>query len=80
MSTNGLWFNDFKDVHKLIAQAIKLWMDDQIPSIITDEMIKMNDKYSKEQKETQTISVIKELIEERIEELKVVINKIDETK
>ena len=43
-------------------------------------MIKMNDKYSKEQKETQTISVIKELIEERIEELKVVINKIDETK
>jgi len=80
ISTNGLWFNDFKDVHKLMARAIKLWMDDNIPAVVTDEMIKMKDKYSEESKLEQTLTVFESVISERITELNEVINKIENTK
>ena len=77
ISTNGLWFDNFKDVHKLIAQAIKLWLDDEIPAIITDEMVKMEDRYTVEDKHTQLLDVIETYITERISELKDIKNKIE---
>ena len=77
ISTNGLWFDNFKDVHKLIAQAIKLWLDDEIPEIITDEMVKMEDRYTVEDKQTQLLYVIETYIAERIIELKDIKNKIE---
>jgi len=77
ISTNGLWFDNFKDVHKLIAQAIKLWLDDEIPEIITDEMVKMEDRYKVEDKQIQLLDVIETYIAERITELKDIKNKIE---
>jgi len=77
LSTNGLWFDNFKNVHKLIAQAIKLWLDDEIPAIVTDEMVKMNDKYTVENNQTQLLNAIKEYTSERIVELTDIKNKIE---
>jgi len=77
ISTNGLWFDNFRDVHKLIAQAIKLWLDDEIPAIVTDEMVKMTDKYSDESKEVQLLNAFREYTLERITELTEIKNKIE---
>lgn len=35
---NGIWFNDINSVHKIIADVIRTWINDDIPSEITDAM------------------------------------------
>jgi len=74
---NGIWFDKLKDVHRLIAQAVKLWMGDAIPQILIDEMKKTSDKYTKQDKIKQLKTVFGELVGERICELEDVKNKIE---
>ena len=43
---NGIWFNDINSVHKIIADVIRTWINDDIPSEITDAMKETAKKYS----------------------------------
>ena len=47
---NGIWFTDFRKIHDIIGQAIKLWMDDAIPEVLYEEAAKTATKYTVDDK------------------------------
>lgn len=75
ISSNGIWYDNEKDVYRLLSHTIKLWLDDAIPEVITNEMVKLKDKYTFKQKQEELLTVFKSLSKDRINELQVVKNK-----
>lgn len=73
---NGLWFNDIRDIYKLIAQAITLWMEDEIPPIMQEHMKITSSKYTDEQKLIQVKQVFGEYVTDRVKELEELINNL----
>lgn len=67
--SNGLWFDNFKDIHKIIAQGIKLWLNDEIPQFIYDDMEETAKKYTPSKKKETLKTVFESYIDERITEL-----------
>lgn len=78
VKSNGLWFDDFRDIHKIIAQGIKLWLEDNIPDFIFEEMGQTAKEYTLENKQKQLSTVFDELIKERIVELNEVKTKFEQ--
>lgn len=78
ISSNGVWYDKEKDVYRLLSHTIKLWLDDAIPEVITDDMLKLKDKYTFKQKQEELLAVFKTLSKDRIAELQVVKNKFTE--
>lgn len=76
ISPSGVWYDNEKDVYRLLSHTIKLWLDDAVPEIITNEMGKLKDKYTFEDKQMQLLTVFKTLTKNRISELQLVKNKI----
>ncbi len=69
---NGIWFTDFRKIHNIIAQAIKLWMEDAIPETLYEEASKTALKYTVEDKVKQLNTVFGEYVTERIAELQII--------
>jgi hypothetical protein len=67
--TNGIWFNDMRDIHSIIAQTVKLWLEDEIPELITNEMAKTALKYTPEAKQVQLNTVFGKYVTDRVVEL-----------
>lgn len=42
---NGLWFNDMRDVHRLIASVVRAWIYDEMPDTIVENIKGMKDAY-----------------------------------
>jgi hypothetical protein len=78
ISSNGVWYDNEKDVYRLLSHTIKLWLDDAIPEVITNDMLKLKDKYTFKQKQEELLTVFKTLSKNRIGELQSVKNKITE--
>lgn len=76
IATNGIWYDNEKDVYRLLSHTIKLWLDDAIPEVITNEMVKLKGKYTFKDKQYQLLSVFKNISKNRIAELQAVKNKI----
>jgi len=72
----GVWFTDMRDVHKLIANVVKSWMNDDVPQELYDSMDNFNKKYNIVDNKQQLVKVFDEYISERINELNVIKDKI----
>lgn len=70
---NGIWFNDINSVHKIIADVIRTWINDDIPSEITDAMKKTAKKYSFDEYKVNLDNLINSYINERVKEFEEVI-------
>lgn len=81
---NGIWFNDINSVHKIIADVVRTWMNDDIPTEITDTMKETAKKYSFDEYKTNLDSLMNSYIDERVKEFEEVItvakSKINEEK
>lgn len=81
---NGIWFNDINSVHKIIADVVRTWMNDDIPTEITDAMKETAKKYSFDEYKTNLDSLMNSYIDERVKEFEEVItvakSKINEEK
>lgn len=81
---NGIWFNDINSVHKIIADVVRTWMNDDIPTEITDAMKETAKKYSFDEYKTNLDNLINSYIDERVKEFEEVItvakSKINEEK
>jgi hypothetical protein len=73
---NGIWFSDMRDVHKIIAQGVKLWMEDKMPEVVVEDMQKTAKKYTKESKMKELKEVFDGLTSNRISEMEKVKTKI----
>lgn len=76
LSNAGVWFNDIRDVQKIIANAIKAILDDVVPTELYDAMKDFEDKYTIENRREQINNVFNEYIKNRIEEINSVKEKI----
>lgn len=70
---NGIWFNDINSVHKIIADVIRTWINDDIPSEITDTMKETAKKYSFDEYKLNLNNLINSYIDERVKEFEEVI-------
>lgn len=73
---NGIWFSDMRDVHKIIAQGVKLWMEDKMPEQVISEMEKTSSKYTIEEKTNTLKQVFGGYVSNRVLEMKAVQEKI----
>lgn len=70
---NGIWFNDINDVHKIIADVVRTWMNDEIPNEITDAMKNTSQKYQFDEYKNNLSDLINTYITERQSEFEEVI-------
>ena len=70
---NGIWFNDINSMHKIIADVIRTWINDDIPSEITDAMKETAKKYSFDEYKVNLDNLINSYINERVKEFEEVI-------
>lgn len=71
---NGIWFNDINDVHKIIASIVRTWINDNVPTEVTDAMKETAKKYSFDEYKTNLENLMESYISEREKEFKEVIN------
>lgn len=76
LSGSGAWFNDIRDVQKIIANAIKSTLDDTVPPELFEEMKSFENKYTVENRRSQISEVFNEYIKNRIDEINLVKEKI----
>lgn len=74
---NAIWFNNLDELPDILAKVIGSWMQDNIPSIITENMEKTNKLYTKEEWDVNVESFVKNIIEERTKELTSFLNGIN---
>ena len=74
---NAIWFNNLDELPDILAKVIGSWMQDNIPSIILENMEKTNKLYTKEEWDVNVESFVKNIIEERTKELTSFLNGIN---
>lgn len=74
---NAIWFNNLDELPDILAKVIGSWMQDNIPSIILENMEKTNKLYTKEEWDVNVESFVKNVIEERTKELTSFLNGIN---
>lgn len=73
----AVWFSDLRDVHKLIANAVTSWMNDSVPQELYDSIEQFGkEKFTVGENNKQILEVFDGFIEQRIEELNSIKNRI----
>lgn len=62
---NGVWFEDINNVHGIIASIVRTWMNDDIPSEITNSMKETDKKYQFDEYKTNLEKLMTSYIEDR---------------
>lgn len=62
---NGVWFEDINNVHGIIASIVRTWMNDDIPSEITNSMKETAKKYQFDEYKTNLEKLMTSYIEDR---------------
>jgi hypothetical protein len=66
---NGIWTNTTQNIPELIGQYIKLWLEDNEPKEILDEMAKSKGKYTEVKQKEKIAEVYGKLLSDRINEI-----------
>jgi len=69
LKSNGVWSNSLIEIPHLIAQYMKVWLEDSIPQNIIDSMEATKGQYTYEKQKTSVEKVYAELVEKRKLEL-----------
>lgn len=80
LKTCGLWFDNMRSMHKLLAQAINSWIHDVIPNELYEEMEKTSEIYSIDNQVKTIESFYKALVEEREKEIEIILKEINNKK
>ena len=69
---NGFWTYNRETIPDVLAKVIASWMQDEIPSELTDSVDKTVKKYTRKEWDIKLTSVIKGAVNERINEFKMI--------
>ena len=72
-----LWFDNFHEIHKLIASVIRAWITDNVPSEVAEAAEKSLSHYSVDQTKSQLLGYVENLMQKRKDELKSIISFIN---
>ena len=78
IKNNGVWTNTTLNIPELIATYLKVWLEDAIPSELTDAIESSKGQYTSEKQLTAITEVYGGLISNRISELNNMLNSIKE--
>lgn len=76
LNNSCIWFDNYEDVHKIIANIVRGWTTDNIPNELYDEPKKIVSKYNKNNTINELTDFFKQLFENRKNELNNLIDKI----
>jgi hypothetical protein len=68
---NGVWTNTTLNIPELIATYLKVWLEDSVPSELTDAINEAKGKYTYEKQLEAATNVYSALYENRLNELKI---------
>lgn len=69
---NGYWTYDKLSLVDVLAKVVSTWMNDEIPQELADSVEETNKKYTQSQWNENVTSLMKELVEDRINEFKTI--------
>lgn len=69
---NGYWTYDKLSLVDVLAKVVSTWMNDEIPQELTDSVEETNKKYTQSQWNENVTSLMKGLVEDRINEFKAI--------
>lgn len=64
-----VWFNEFEEVHKIIASVIRAWITNNVPSEIEESCQEVVKLYSKEKTKNDIIDYVRDVIQKRKAEM-----------
>lgn len=66
---NGIWTDNILNIPGLIAEYLRLWLEDSVPEGILTEMKEMNSNFTPEAQKAQIKNVFEGLVATKVEEL-----------
>jgi glycosyltransferase involved in cell wall biosynthesis len=79
LKDNGIWSNNILTIPNLIAEYMKLWLEDMIPPTLNKGMEKSKDLYTEENQKHKIKEVYEQIILDRRGEFENLLNKEKET-
>lgn len=76
---NGVWTNTTLNIPELIATYLKVWLEDSVPSDLTDAINETKGKYSPDKQVEIATKVYSSLHDNRINELKITLENLENT-
>lgn len=80
LSNAGIWFNNVRDVQKIIASAITSFLNDSIPDELYDNMKEFDSKYTFENRRGQIKEVFDKFINDRVKQIETIREKVETDK
>ena len=77
---NGVWTNTTVNIPELIATFLKIWLEDSVPSDLTEGILSSQGQYTPERQEASISNVYSTLQNERILELQNNLARLEEAK
>lgn len=74
---NGVWTNTTLNIPELIATYLKVWLEDAVPSDLTDAINGTKGSYTSEKQVEVATSVYSSLFENRINEMKITLEALE---
>lgn len=78
IKNNGVWTNTTINIPELIATYLKVWLEDSVPSDLTDAIVADQGKYSTDKQRVILGDVYSELLKNRIQEFNHSIKNLEE--
>lgn len=72
-----IWFDDFHEVQRAIASAVRSWITDKVPSTLFDEAKKVNELYPFETTQKEFSEYLNGIIENRKKEMEQLVSVVE---
>ena len=72
-----IWFDNFHLVHKAIANVVRAWITDKVPSELYEEAYKVADEYKEEVSHKEFLSYLETVVNKRKTEMEELVNNIE---
>jgi hypothetical protein len=79
VKNNGVWTNTTINIPELIATYLKIWLEDAVPSDLLEGMAESKGQYTVENQKQSIIDVYGALVENRSSELKITLEKLEDS-
>jgi hypothetical protein len=78
LRNNGVWVNSTHDIPDLIANFLKLWLEDSVPTDLLDGMSETASMYTEDNQRNKIEEVYSTLVSNRIKEFEKLIDLVKE--
>lgn len=79
VKNNGVWTNTTLNIPELIATYLKIWLEDAVPSDLLESMAESRGQYTVEAQKQAINNVYGAIFENRASELKITLEKLEDT-